>query len=125
MTEVPQQVALFEPPYTAVIFSSLRKEPTASHDYEATAKQMSELAEQQPGYLGVEAARDGDSGFGITVSYWRDASYAAKWKQVAEHLVAQKLGRDVFYKYYTTRVATVEREYGFNDESGDGGTRAL
>ena len=30
---------------------------------------MEELAKQQPGFLGVESARD-HSGLGITISYW-------------------------------------------------------
>jgi heme-degrading monooxygenase HmoA len=94
------------PPYVAVIFTSVR---TAGDDeYAATAEQMATLAARQPGYLGVESARDG---LGITVSYWRDAAAAAAWKQVAEHLVAQRRGRDEWYADYRVRIATVERDY--------------
>ena len=51
----------------AVIFSSRQ---TADTDgYQQMARRMEELAAQQPGYLGIETARDGH-GFGITVSYW-------------------------------------------------------
>ena len=65
--------ALPEPPYYAVIFSSLRNgEDDAG--YIAASDRMVELAAQQPGYLGVETVRGAD-GFGITVSYW--ASEAA------------------------------------------------
>ena len=70
---------------------------------------MDELARQQPGYLGHEAARDDD--VGITVSYWVDHAAAAAWKQVAEHLVAQERGRSTWYADYTVRIATVERDY--------------
>ena len=45
------------------------------------------------------------------MSYWREESDAAAWKQVAEHLVAQRRGIKDWYSSYTVRVATVEREY--------------
>jgi heme-degrading monooxygenase HmoA len=97
-----------EPPYTAVIFSSLRTE--GDRGYDAMSDRMDELAAQQPGYLGVESARDG---IGITVSYWATPGDAAAWKAVAEHRGAQQLGREQWYAAYRVRIATVEREYGY------------
>jgi heme-degrading monooxygenase HmoA len=70
---------------------------------------MDELAARQPGYLGMESARDG---LGITVSYWVDEASARAWKQVAEHLVAQQRGREVWYADYRVRIAVVQRDYG-------------
>jgi len=96
-----------EPPYTAVIFTSLRTE--GDRGYAVMSARMEVLAAQQPGYLGMESARDG---VGITVSYWRSDADAAAWKQVAEHLVAQERGRAAWYADYRVRVATVTREYG-------------
>ena len=81
-----------EPPYTAVIFTSLRTE--GDNGYAVMAGRMADLASRQPGYLGVESARDD---LGITVSYWIDDVAAAGWKQVAEHLIAQDRGRSVWY----------------------------
>ncbi|WP_262849634.1 antibiotic biosynthesis monooxygenase family protein [Mumia quercus] len=106
-----------EPPYTAVIFTSLRSE--TDQGYDVMSARMAALASEQPGYLGIESARDG---LGLTVSYWRDDAAAAAWKQVAEHLVAQQRGRDVWYADYRVRVATVTRAYG--PHSGDGRPRA-
>ena len=74
------------------------------------AERMAILAAQQPGYLGVEETRN-EAGLGITVSYWVDETSVAGWKAVAEHLLAQKLGRTRWYSYYTLRVAKVERHY--------------
>ena len=96
-----------EPPYVAVIFTSLRTD--GDDGYAVMSRRMDELAAQQPGYLGIEAARDG---IGITVSYWADEDAARAWKQVAEHLVAQQRGRDVWYADYRVRVAVVHRDYG-------------
>lgn len=98
-----------EPPYYAVIFTSLRTPGDAG--YEAMAGRMAELAARQPGYLGAESVRNA-AGEGITVSYWSDAAAIAAWKRQAEHLHAQQLGRSQWYAHYELRVARVERAYG-------------
>ncbi|MGU3432172.1 antibiotic biosynthesis monooxygenase family protein [Actinomycetes bacterium M1A6_2h] len=96
-----------EPPYTAVIFTSVQSNDIEGYD--AMARRMFELAHEQPGFLGVDSARDA---IGITVSYWVDDAAARAWKQVAEHLGAQRLGREKWYAHYLVRIATVTREYG-------------
>jgi heme-degrading monooxygenase HmoA len=73
---------------------------------------MAELAARQPGYLGMESARDG---LGITVSYWRDQDSARAWKAIAAHTAAQRLGRERWYADYRVRIATVQRDYGKDD----------
>lgn len=104
-----------EPPYTAVIFTSVRT--AGDRGYAAAAAAMDALARQQPGFLGVESAREG---IGITVSYWRDDHAARAWKQVAEHLLVQRAGRAVWYANYRVRVATVSREYGLHGSTFSG-----
>jgi heme-degrading monooxygenase HmoA len=94
------------PPYFAVIFSSMRT-PTTEGYAEAT-KRMLELAREQPGFLGVEAARE--DGLGITVSYWASEEAIARWRRNLEHVQVQELGRERWYSQYTLRVARVERE---------------
>lgn len=96
-----------EPPYVAVIFTSVRREGDDDR-YAATAQAMDRLVAKQDGYLGHESAREG---VGITVSYWRDEASARAWKDVAAHLAAQRRGRDVWYADYTVRIATVTRAY--------------
>lgn len=95
-----------EPPYYAVIFTSLRTE--GDQGYGAMAERMVALAAQQPGFLGAESVRDG---LGITVSYWADLESIAAWKQQAEHLQAQRLGRERWYADFRVRIARVERDY--------------
>lgn len=97
-----------EPPYWAVIFTS---ELTADTDgYAAMAERMVELASRQPGFLGIESARDG---LGITVSYWRDLPSIAAWRADVEHLAAQRLGKERWYRRYRLRIARVERDWQF------------
>ncbi len=95
-----------EPPYYAVIFTSTRTE--VDEGYGAMADKMVEMASQQPGFLGVESARDAD-GLGITVSYWESEDAIANWRKNAEHRIAQGQGRAQWYDEFVTRVAKVER----------------
>jgi heme-degrading monooxygenase HmoA len=96
-----------QPPYYAVIFTSTRK---GDEGYAAMADAMEELAAQQEGYLGIESARND---IGITVSYWRSLEAIKNWKANADHLMAQKYGREKWYASYKVRICKVERDYGF------------
>jgi heme-degrading monooxygenase HmoA len=97
------------PPYYAVIFAAQRR-AGADAGYAETAARMAELAAVQPGYLGVVSSRDAD-GFGITVSYWRDAESIRAWREQIEHARARARGRECWYTHYQLRVARVERAY--------------
>lgn len=97
----------------AVIFSSQHASQGSDgtpEGYEETANAMVELASKQPGFLGVESARNPD-GFGITVSYWESLEAITSWKAQAEHQRAQSRGRELFYSRYEVRVCSVERGY--------------
>ena len=97
-----------EPPYYAVMFSSVRT--SSEEGYGVMADRMVALARLQQGFLGVESAR-GPDGFGITVSYWASLEAIAAWKAHAEHRIAQETGRRQWYRHYETRIARVERAY--------------
>lgn len=101
------------PPYYAVIFTNIRID--SDDGYAETAALMVEMAERQPGHLGHESVRDSSAPGrpGITISYWRDLDSIRAWKQVMEHAVAQGRGRRDWYAAYKTRIARVERDYGF------------
>lgn len=96
-----------KPPYYAVIFTSLRSE--GDNGYGDMAAVMVELAAQQPGYLGIESARED---LGITVSYWSDLESIKNWKANIEHQQAQKSGREKWYSSFKVRISKVERDYG-------------
>jgi heme-degrading monooxygenase HmoA len=103
---------LANPPYYAVIFTTLR---TADDDgYAAMADTMELLARAQPGYLGLDSAR---SGVGITVSYWRTLEEIQLWKANVDHAAARELGRAKWYSHFTLRVARIEYEYDFSAQS--------
>ena len=50
----------------------------------------------------------------IAISYWKNQEFINKWKQDAQHLVAQKLGRAKWYKSYQVQVVEIIREYSKN-----------
>jgi heme-degrading monooxygenase HmoA len=106
-----------EPPYYAVVFTSLRTEADADA-YAQASEMIVRLAARQPGFLGIESVRDGGSGFGITVSYWQSEEAIAAWKAVAEHRVVQRLGRRRWYRAFHLRVARVERASSFSVGEG-------
>lgn len=99
-------------PYYAVIFTTKQRETLEG--YSEMASRMEELAKKQPGYLGMESARNE---IGITVSYWESLEAIKNWKQQSEHLKAQFKGRKDWYSWYHARICKVEREYEFNFKS--------
>jgi len=97
-----------EPPYYAVIFTSSRTE--GDHGYSAMSDRMMELAEKQPGFLGMEHARES---LGITISYWKDLESIKNWKHNTEHSLARKKGREKWYRSFKVRITRVEKDYEF------------
>lgn len=98
------------PPYYAVIFTSTK---TANNEgYSEMADKMVELAKLQPGFFGIESAREN---IGISVSYWKDLDSIKNWKMNLDHLFAQKMGKEKWYNSYKTRIAKVERDYDFEN----------
>ena len=97
-----------DPPYYAVIFTAQQSDTVQG--YGEMADKISTLAAEQPGYIGMETTRDA-GGLGITVSYWQDEEAVKAWKAVAQHALAQKLGKERWYTHYRLRVAKVERAY--------------
>lgn len=97
-----------EPPYYAVIFTSLRTE--GDHGYSEMGERMIELASTQPGFLGIESVREE---LGISVSYWQSLEAIREWHKHAEHRLAQQQGYERWYQSFKTRVCKVERDYGF------------
>lgn len=98
-----------ELPYYAVIFTSTQTEHTEG--YADTANHMEELAQEMPGFLGIDHAR---SEIGITISYWKTLEDIARWKAQKDHQVAQQKGISDWYQNYTIRICKVEREYSFS-----------
>src|SRR5687768_15367853 len=96
------------PPYYAVIFTSIRT--NGDNGYNEMAGKMAKLAASQPGFLGLESARNE---LGITVSYWQNLEAIKNWREHFEHTQARNKGRETWYAAFRVRICKVEREYGF------------
>lgn len=90
-----------------MIFTSIRTE--GDNGYAQMAEEMMALVSRQPGFLGAESVRSAD-GFGITVSYWESLDAIKKWNENPSHKIAQKMGREKWYKNFAVRVCKVERD---------------
>jgi heme-degrading monooxygenase HmoA len=96
-----------EPPYYAVIFTSIRTE--GDNGYGKMSDFIETLVKDQPGFLGMESVR---MDIGITVCYWKDMQSIENWAANAQHNVAKREGKKRWYEYYRVRISRVEKEYG-------------
>ena len=71
---------------------------------------MDAEAARQPGYIGMDAVRDGD-GEGITISYWQDEAAALAWRAHVGHSAIREQGRAHWYERYRVIVTEVSRFY--------------
>jgi heme-degrading monooxygenase HmoA len=104
-----------EPPYYAAVFISVRTD--GDNGFAERDAQMTRLAADQPGFLGVDETHGAD-GLGITVSYWRDEESIRAWRDQADHTRSRDDGRARWYESYSMHIAKVERSYGFRRDRG-------
>lgn len=78
-------------------------------DYAATAARLRELALTEYGCLDFCAVTEGDQE--IALSYWPDEASIRAWKQQADHLMAQQLGRERWYASCRVEIAQITRAY--------------
>ena len=102
-------MARYAPGTIAVIFTSQRTDRDDA-GYAQAAAAMDALAARQPGYRGIESARDA-AGFGITISYWARDTAAIAWRDDLDHRATRDRGRAMWYARYTVVVAAVTRSY--------------
>jgi heme-degrading monooxygenase HmoA len=79
--------------------------------YTQTAASLRELALSSFGCLDFISVMEGDQE--VALSYWPDEASIQKWKAHAEHVVAQKLGREKWYASYIVQIAEIKREYAY------------
>ncbi|SDD93829.1 antibiotic biosynthesis monooxygenase family protein [Actinokineospora iranica] len=99
-----------EPPYHAVIFTSLLGPD--DDGYASAAAEMLARVQAAPGFLGVDGARGPDR-VGITVAYFRDEAAIRGWRDDPHHAATRARGRAQWYDAFEVRVARVDRAYGF------------
>jgi heme-degrading monooxygenase HmoA len=98
------------PPYYAVVFTSVRTE--VHEGYAEMAAAMAELAARQPGYLGIESAREALASPSPTGATSRRSRPGSGWS-----IMWPRNGRERWYAAYRVRVARVERDYGASSQT--------
>ena len=95
----------------AVIFKAHLKTVSAAiqTDYAILASKMRSLAKEK--YACTEFVCVTENEQELAISYWNSLDDINKWKADAEHLAAQKLGKEQFYQAYQVQVVEVLREY--------------
>lgn len=91
----------------AVIFRAKVKK--LDGQYSVMAKNMRELAMSQYGCTEFTSCTQG--GEEIAISYWPSLEHIKTWKNDADHLVAQSLGKEKWYEAYSVQVVEIKREY--------------
>jgi heme-degrading monooxygenase HmoA len=95
----------------AVIRTQLRADADVAR-YEQLGGRMDELIRAMPGFVSAKdfVADDGDR---VTMVTFESAEQLLAWRNLPEHVEAQRLGRGEFYASYAVQVCEVVRAYDF------------
>lgn len=96
--------------YYAIIFTSIKSEKLDG--YSEMAEKILNLAEKQKGFIGFESYANENDG-NVSISYWKSIADIKNWKENPEHRIAQRLGKEKWYKYFKLQVCKIEHEYEF------------
>jgi len=95
-----------------VIFEVWPK-PEHKDKYLKLAAELRATLEAIDGFISVERFQSiTDDSKMLSLSFFESHDALNEWRQVAEHRVAQKIGRSSYFKDYRLRVVEVERDYG-------------
>ena len=95
-----------ERPVLTVFRSRLRDE--SIDEYRATAARMEKLVRAMPGLLEFKTFT-ADDGERVSIIVFDTPEHHAAWRRNAEHVDAQRRGRESFYAFYDITVSEVLR----------------
>ena len=82
------------------------------------AAELRPMLEEVEGFISVERFQSiTDPGKLLSISFFEDEAAVQRWRNIAEHRIAQSRGRSGIFKNYRLRVASVIRDYGMNDRN--------
>lgn len=98
-----------------VIFRSRLKEaPTA--DYAAMAQELLQRAQGMAGFVDFKSFT-ADDGENVSIIHWESQETLRLWTDDLRHAVAQRLGRESWYQFFSVEVAEVARSYRFDRDA--------
>lgn len=99
-----------EPPYYSVTTTAAFGDAYDATHHAKLGFELYGKASEIDGFLGWEVTVDSE--LGIAISYWRSLEAIAAWRRHPQHGGAKQLGR-LWFRKCITRIASVERAYGF------------
>jgi heme-degrading monooxygenase HmoA len=81
--------------------------------YEALNTRMDALVQGIPGFVSAKGYRS-DDGDEISIVRFTSAEALRQWRDLPEHVDAQRRGREDFYSAYDVEVCEVARAYDFS-----------
>lgn len=101
----------------AVIFEVLPK-PEHKQEYLDLAAELRPILETIDGFISIERFESlTEKGKILSLSFFRDESALAAWRNVPQHRKSQAKGRAAIFENYRLRIAGVIRDYGMNDRA--------
>ena len=99
----------------AVIFE-VEMKPGKDQAYFDLAGSLRPELEKIDGFISVERFQSTtNAGKYVSLSFWRDAEAIARWRQHADHQLAQEQGKGGIFADFRIRVAEVLRDYTLAD----------
>jgi heme-degrading monooxygenase HmoA len=92
--------------------------PAQRQHYLDIAAQLRPLLDEIDGFLSIERFESlAEPGKLLSLSFWRDETAVARWRQMEAHRSAQSQGRAGILADYRLRIAGVIRDYGMTDRA--------
>lgn len=99
----------------AVIFEVWPVENRAGEYFDLAAG-LRPLLEEIEGFISIERFESlATKGKYLSLSFWRDEESIRTWRNIEEHRTVQEKGRRSVFAEYRIRVASVVRDYGFDE----------
>ncbi|MBA4096462.1 MAG: antibiotic biosynthesis monooxygenase [Rhodospirillum sp.] len=101
----------------AVIFE-VWPHPDHRSGYFDLAATLKPQLEKIDGFISVERFESlTDKGKILSLSFWRDETAVAQWRNLEQHRAAQAKGRGGIFADYRLRIASVVRDYGMKERA--------
>lgn len=95
----------------AVIFE-VKPKVEGKEEYLKIATNLRNFLENQEGFISIERFQSlAEEGKVLSLSFWENEKDIEKWRNLHEHRIGQKKGKEKLFHSYRIRVAQVVRDY--------------
>ena len=99
----------------AVIFE-VTPTPEGKQEYLSIAADLKGYLKDVPGFISIERFQSmADERKILSLSFWESEESIAQWRNLEQHRLAQKKGRESLFHDYRIRVGTIVRDYSLNN----------